>query len=198
MIGLVDTGAGNIGSLGNALRYLGLSFIHSSDQKELDRCSHLMLPGVGAFGPAMEHLRGVQLDEFLRTWAASGRPLLGICLGMQLLLSESEEHGPHTGLDLIAGRVRKIEGARRQVHMGWNEVVPQHDNPLVSHSGYGYFVHSYHCVPQVPTVIVAGTEYGESIAAVIRQENVAGVQFHPEKSQSFGLAILQRFIDGAV
>lgn len=195
MIGLVDIGTGNIGSLGNALNHLGLPFIHSRDRSELDRCSHLMLPGVGAFGPAIEHLQLRGLDEYLQTW---GRPLLGICLGMQLLLSESEEHGRHMGLDLIPGRVRKIEGARRRVHMGWNEVIPRKDNPLIPRTGYAYFVHAYHCVPQDPDVVVAETEYGETLAAVIRQGNVAGVQFHPEKSQVFGLEILQRFADGAL
>ncbi|UCH09157.1 MAG: imidazole glycerol phosphate synthase subunit HisH [Fidelibacterota bacterium] len=198
MIGLVDIGTGNIGSLGNALGHLGLPFIHSRDQLELERCSHLMLPGVGAFGPAIEHLRRQQLDTFLQTWSTSGRPLLGICLGMQLLLSESEEHGRHTGLDLIPGRVQKIEGARRRVHMGWNEVVPRNENPLIPHTGYAYFVHAYHCVPLDPDVVVAEAEYGETLSAVIRQGNVAGVQFHPEKSQAFGLAILQRFADGTL
>ena len=198
MIGLVDIGTGNIGSLGNALGYLGLPFMHSHDLEDLDSCSHLLLPGVGAFGPAREHLRRRQLDTFLEAWSASGRPLLGICLGMQLLLSESEEHGRHAGLDVIPGRVRKIEGARRRIHMGWNEVVPRSENSLVPATGFAYFVHAYHCVPEDPTVVMAETEYGEKLAAVIRQRNVAGVQFHPEKSQAFGLDILRRFADGVL
>ncbi|UCD38184.1 MAG: imidazole glycerol phosphate synthase subunit HisH [Fidelibacterota bacterium] len=197
MIGLVDYGVGNIGSLGNALGYLGLQYTYSADRSELDACQRLILPGVGAFGPARECLRQLRLDEFLREWCASGRPLLGICLGMQLLLSESTEHGPHTGLDLIPGQVVKIRGARRDVHMGWNRVIPSGEDPFIPEAGYGYFVHSYHCAPTDGTTVIAHTAYGETLAAAIRQENILAVQFHPEKSWKYGLNILRRFADGA-
>ena len=195
-IGMVDYGVGNVGSLGNALRFLELPFVLSADPGELDRCDRLILPGVGAFGPAMERLRGCRLDGFLLEWAASGRRLLGICLGMQLLLTDSSERGRYTGLGLIPGQVEKIRGAPREVHMGWNEVIPRHDNHFVPRPGYAYFVHSYHCVPDDPAVVVADTSYGGSLAALIRNDNVLGVQFHPEKSQEFGLDILQRFANG--
>ena len=197
MIGLVDYGVGNTGSLGNALHHLGLRFILSADSEVLDRCERLILPGVGAFSPAMECLRAFQLDSYLQEWAASGRPLLGICLGMQLLLSESHEHGHHPGLNLIQGQVRKIRGAPRKVHMGWNEVTPNQDNPLVPEAGYGYFVHSYYCTPADSNLIIARTDYGDSLAAVIRSDNLIGIQFHPEKSQAFGLDILRRFGNGS-
>ncbi|MBA7679033.1 Imidazole glycerol phosphate synthase subunit HisH [subsurface metagenome] len=196
MIGMVDYGVGNVGSLGNALRHLELPFVLSADHDELNRCENLILPGVGAFGPAMERLRSCRLDGFLLEWAASGKPLLGICLGLQLLLSASREHGKHTGLGLIPGQVRKIRGAPREVHMGWNKVIPRHDNHLVPRPGYAYFVHSYHCVPDDPTVVIADTSYGGPLAAAIRKDNVLGVQFHPEKSQEYGLDILRRFANG--
>ncbi len=196
MIGMVDYGVGNVGSLGNALRYLELPFVLSADPDELDRCERLILPGVGAFGPAMARLRSCRLDGFLLEWAASGKPLLGICLGMQLLLSGSSERGEYTGLGLIPGQVRKIRGAPREVHMGWNEVIPRRKNHLVLRSGYAYFVHSYHCIPDDPTVVIAETSYGGPLAAAIRKDNVLGVQFHPEKSQEYGLDILRRFANG--
>ena len=193
---MVNYGVGNVGSLGNVLDYLGLSFVLSADPVELARCDHLILPGVGAFAPAMERLDQSELTTFLRVWAASGQPLLGICLGMQLLLSDSEEGGHHTGLDLIGGQVKKIRGAPRDVHMGWNQVVPLGPDKLIPEQGYGYFVHSYHCVLDDPQAIVASTVYGASIAAVIRQGNLLGIQFHPEKSQTYGLDILMRFARG--
>ncbi len=196
MIGMVEYGVGNVGSLGNALRHLEQPFVLSADPDELDRCERLILPGVGAFGPAMERLRGCGLDEFLLEWAASGKPLLGICLGMQLLLTDSSERGQYTGLGLIPGPVRKIEGASREVHMGWNKVIPRRGNQLVPGPGYAYFVHSYHCVPDDPTVVIADTSYGGPLAAAIRKGSVLGVQFHPEKSQEYGLDILRRFADG--
>ncbi len=197
MIGMVDYGVGNVGSLGNALRYLELPFVLSADHDQLNRCERLILPGVGAFGPAIERLRGSRLDGFLLDWAASGKPLLGICLGMQLLLSDSSERGRYTGLGLIPGQVAKIQGAPREVHMGWNEVVPRGENRLMPQPGYGYFVHSYQCIPDDPAAVIADTSYGGPLAAAIRKDNVLGVQFHPEKSQEYGLDILRRFADGS-
>jgi glutamine amidotransferase len=197
MIGLVDYGVGNTGSLGNALHHLGLRFLLSADSEALDNCERLILPGVGAFGPAMERLHDLQLDRYLREWAASGRPLLGICLGMQLLLSKSYEHGHHPGLNLIPGEVKKIQDAPREVHTGWNEVVPCLEDQLLPDPGYGYFVHSYYCAPDDPNVIIACTDYGGSLAAVIRSDNLVGIQFHPEKSQAFGLDILRRYGNGS-
>ncbi len=196
MIGMVDYGVGNVGSLGNVLDYLGLPFILTADLSELALCDQLILPGVGAFAPAMERLDRSGLVPFFGVWVASGKPLLGICLGMQLLLSESEERGQHTGLGLIPGQVVKIAGAPREVHMGWNMVTPSRRDSLVPRPGYGYFVHSYYCVPDDPTIVVARSSYGASLAAVIRAGNVMGVQFHPEKSQRFGQDILRRFAGG--
>ncbi len=193
---MVNYGVGNVGSLGNVLRFLDLPFVLSADPSELARCEQLILPGVGAFAPAMERLDQSGLIPFLQVWAASGKPLLGICLGMQLLFSASEERGQHTGLGLIRGQVKKIRGAPREVHMGWNQVAPTGPSRLIPEPGYGYFVHSYHCVLDDPKGMVASTVYGETIAAVVRQENILGIQFHPEKSQDYGLGILRRFARG--
>ena len=196
MIGLLDYGVGNIGSLGNALDHLGLPFTLSAEPVRLERCDRLLLPGVGAFAHAMACLRERGMEEFVREWARSGRPLLGICLGMQLLFSESSEDGQHTGLGLISGRVVGIRHAPRRVHMGWNLVQPVKPHTFIPEPGYGYFVHAYHCVPDDAVVIVASSEYGSPLAAAIHQDNILGVQFHPEKSQAFGLNILRRFADG--
>ena len=196
MIGMVEYGVGNVGSLGNALRYLGLPFVLSADTSELDHCDRLILPGVGAFGPAMERLSETGLIPYIESRAEAGRPLLGICLGMQLLLSASHERGQYSGLGLIPGQVKKIKSARREVHRGWNEVVPRRDNHLISEPGYGYFVHSYYCEPDDPAVVIAETRYGGPLPAAIQKGNVLGVQFHPEKSQEYGLSMLRKFADG--
>ncbi|MCK4577448.1 MAG: imidazole glycerol phosphate synthase subunit HisH [Candidatus Marinimicrobia bacterium] len=198
MIGLVNYGMGNIGSVGNALDSLDAPFIYSANPDELGHCQRLILPGVGAFGPAIERIRQLGLDKFLQAWAADGKPLLGICLGMQLLLDTSYEHGAHKGLNLIPGEVRKITGAERDVHMGWNQVDPLGGDPLMPQPGYGYFVHSFHCVPASETAVIGLTDFGGSIAAAIRTDNVMGVQFHPEKSQAYGLALLERYAHGRI
>lgn len=193
---MVNYGVGNVGSLGHVLDHLGLTFVLSAEPSELARCEQLILPGVGAFAPAMERLDHSGLIPFLQVWAASGKPLLGICLGMQLLFDDSEERGRHPGLGLIAGQVKKIRGAPRDVHMGWNQVAPLGPSKWIPERGYGYFVHSYHCVLDDPQAIVADTVYGASIAAVIQQSNILGIQFHPEKSQKYGLDIMLRFARG--
>jgi len=199
MIGVVDYGTGNIGSLGNALATLNLPFVHSADREKLAACDWLLLPGVGAFGPARESLADTGLIPFVSEWVAADKRLLGICLGMQLLFTWSEERGRHQGLDLIPGQVVKIKGAPRTVHMGWNEVTAADGiNSLVPAPGYAYFVHSFHCVPDDPAAVVAWTDYGGPVAAVVHQGSTVGVQFHPEKSQRFGLDLLLRFNDGDI
>jgi len=193
MIGMVDYGVGNVGSLGHVLTHLGLPFVLSASPGELGRCERLILPGVGAFAPAMERLNKSGLIPFIESWTAAGKPLLGICLGMQLLLDASEERGQHQGLGLVAGQVQKIRGAPRDVHMGWNEVVAGEGSGWTPPHGYGYFVHSYHCVLDDSRNVLATTSYGETIAAVMRQGNILGIQFHPEKSQEYGLDIIERY-----
>lgn len=193
MIGIIDYGIGNIGSLTNAFRFLDIPCIYSGDPKKLRECDRLILPGVGAFQPAMDVLTTLKLDRFIQNWALDGKPLLGICLGMQLLLSESEENGLTPGLNIIPGKVIPIKGGSRKIHIGWNQVEPVGDHSIVPNKGFAYFVHSFACKPENEAHIAAKTEYGESIAAVVQKGNVVGVQFHPEKSQDFGMDILRRF-----
>ena len=195
MIGILNYSVGNIGSLQNALTFLGLRSTLSKNPDELSQCKALILPGVGAFPPAMEKLDASGLVPFLRDWAKKKRPLLGICLGMQLLMTDSEENGLTPGLDLISGQVVKLKDSPRSIHIGWNTVSPRYSNVLIPGEGYAYFVHSYACQQETPEV-VAETTYGVSFASVVRSGHVIGVQFHPEKSQQFGLAFLKRFADG--
>ncbi|MCH7612425.1 MAG: imidazole glycerol phosphate synthase subunit HisH [Candidatus Marinimicrobia bacterium] len=193
MIGIIDYGIGNIGSLTNAFRFLDIPCIYSGDQKKLSECDRLILPGVGAFQPAMDVLTTLKLDRFIQNWAMDGKHLLGICLGMQLLLSESEENGLTSGLNIIPGKVIPIKGGSRKIHIGWNQVKPVGDHSIVPSKGYAYFVHSYASKPANKTHIAAQTKYGELFASVIQKGSVIGVQFHPEKSQDYGMDILRRF-----
>ncbi len=198
MIGIVDYGVGNIGSLRNALKFLGIPCEMIGDVDRLSRCKGLILPGVGAFQPAMERLDALDLVTFLQEWSDNRRPLMGICLGMQLLLDKSEENGLHKGLGLIPGNVTRLQNAPRAIHIGWNQVVPAKTPGLLSEKGYAYFVHSFVCQPANPSTVIGETSYGESFVSMLQSENTVGVQFHPEKSQKFGLAVLRRFIDGCV
>jgi glutamine amidotransferase len=196
VIGIVDYGLGNIASLRNALASLGFPTVFSADPQELSRCRGLILPGVGAFPPAMEKLQASGLAAYLQDWAAKGRPLLGICLGLQLLMAASEEDGLTPGLGLVAGRVVRLQNTPRALHIGWNRVTPRGDGELIPGPGYAYFVHGYVCRPEDEKVVVGTTFYGGPFPSVIRSGRVVGVQFHPEKSQQFGLALLRRFADG--
>lgn len=198
MIGIVDYGAGNIGSLRNALTFLDIPHVVSGDVDGLSRCSGLILPGVGAFQPAMERLDSFDLVTLLQEWADSRRPLLGICLGMQLLLDQSEEDGPHGGLGLIDGNVTRLRNAPRAIHIGWNQVVPAQTSGSSFEKGYAYFVHSFVCQPTNQDAVIGETLYGDSFVSMLQSGNITGVQFHPEKSQQFGLTILRRFGDGCV
>ncbi len=193
MIGVIQYGIGNIGSVKNAFSFLEIPCVVSGDMNELSKCDRLILPGVGAFQPAMKILKKLGLNVFLKDWARDGKPILGICLGMQLLLSQSEENGMTDGLGLIPGKVTSLQQSKRKVHIGWNKVEPVQENKIISNSGYAYFVHSFACRPEMESQIIAKTNYGESFASAIQKDNVLGVQFHPEKSQDFGLNILRRF-----
>lgn len=193
MIGIADYGTSNIGSLTNALARLGIDYLLSEDPRELGRCDRLVLPGVGAFGHAMERLREQLLDTFLIDWAASSRPIFGICLGMQLLMDNSTELGHFEGLGIVQGKVVPIRGGRRKVHMGWNHVEPAPWESFLVTNGHAYFVHSYQCQPAEPGTVAGSCSYGGTVVAALQQNNVWGVQFHPEKSGEFGLSILKTF-----
>lgn len=198
MISIVDYGVGNLKSLQNAFEFIGTKSELVDSQEGIGRAEKLILPGVGAFAYAMDNIQKRNLDRALIEKAKSGSFILGICLGMQLLFSKSSEGGSHRGLDLIAGEVTKISGVIKVPHIGWNEIQLQGRSALLRNlpdSRYGYFVHSYICVPNMDGCILATTEYGITFASVVQSENIFGVQFHPEKSQELGLRILKNFVE---
>jgi glutamine amidotransferase len=196
-IGIVDYGMGNLHSVHNALFHLGFDADLVSTPKELANCERLILPGVGAFAQAMANLHALNLVESIKSFAQSGRPLLGVCLGMQLLASEGFEYGRTEGLGIIKGKVVTLDTqGRRLPHVGWNSVAIQKPHPLFktqTKKADFYFVHSYHFVTEDPADALTTTEYGENFISSVSRDNAAGVQFHPEKSQEHGLRLLEAF-----
>ncbi len=197
MIGIIDYGMGNLGSVKKAFEYLDIPTAIISDAKGLKNSSALVLPGVGAFGDAMENLNRSGMIETLLDEVKKGKPFLGICLGLQLLFLESEEDQGVKGLDLVPGLVKRFEGNMKIPHVGWNSVRWQKDSLLfkgIPSDSYFYFVHSYYVIPSMQEVISAQTTYSDiSFTAAVEQENTFAVQFHPEKSGEWGLAILKNF-----
>ncbi|HNX28795.1 MAG TPA: imidazole glycerol phosphate synthase subunit HisH [Syntrophomonadaceae bacterium] len=198
MLVIIDYGAGNLASVRNAFIKIGINAVISSNKKEIAQADRVVLPGVGAFGDAMNSLQRLDLDGTIKELINSGTPLLGICLGMQLLLTRGEEHGIHSGLDLIKGRVIRFELPReyKVPHMGWNQIYPRQDSRLLKDIPGGshfYFVHSYFAEPENESVIAARSEYGIDFACAMEQDNLFATQFHPEKSGDIGLKILHNF-----
>ena len=199
-IDIIDFGMGNLQSVRNALERLGCEVKISSDPAALPAADALILPGVGAFGEAMNNLQQRKLIEPLRSAVLDeGKPLLGICLGMQLLADGSEERGNYRGLSLISGQVREIPvfGGLRLPHIGWNGVSVRKRDPLfrdIRDGGAFYFVHSYHFESD-PAYVAGVTDYGTEITAAVQKERILGVQFHPERSQRKGLRLLRNFLD---
>lgn len=196
MIGIIDYGRGNLRSVEKALARLEFPAKIMTDAAELQGVDGIILPGVGAFADAMAALTEQGWIEPLRQYAASGRPFLGICLGMQVLFEVGEEHGEHQGLGLLAGRVVRFPEGRKIPHMGWNNL--RQENPSLLLEGipdesFFYFVHSYLAVPENPEVIAGTCEYGVRFPALVGQGNVWGAQFHPEKSSPWGLKLLENF-----
>lgn len=197
-IGVVDIGIGNLGSLRQAIYNLGWDPVPVSTPSDFSRISHLLLPGVGAFASAMAKLNEARLVDPIRQFVADGNPVLGICLGMQLLATEGTEGGLTPGLDLIPGRVEPIDSAigLRIPHVGWNEAHQRRKHPIlkgIRDDVDFYFVHSYRFVATDEMDVLAETEYGERFPSIVGRNNVAGAQFHPEKSQSNGMRILDNF-----
>jgi glutamine amidotransferase len=196
MIAIVDYGLGNLESVKYALDRLGKDSALTSEPAEIAAAAGVILPGVGAFGVAMENLRRLGLIEPLRRTADEGRPLMGICLGLQLLLEESEEHGRHEGLGIIPGRVVRFEAGRTIPHMGWNEVRQEREDPLfegVPDEAFFYFAHSYLTRPAEADAAVGSTDYDGRFASMLRRGSVVATQFHPEKSGPVGLRMLGNF-----
>ncbi len=201
MIAVTDYGAGNLHSITKALERQGLDVRITESLQSFETAEAVIVPGDGAFGPAIARLRELGFAERIRAYIKSGRPFLGVCLGMQLLFSESEEDGTHRGLGLLPGRVVRLPAGVKVPHMGWNQLQIVRSSPLldgIETGAYVYFVHSYHAVPQDQAIIAATTEYGGSVAAVVGRDNLWATQFHPEKSGSVGLRMLANFARWAV
>ncbi len=196
---IVDYGMGNLRSVHNAFERLGCTVASTSSADEIAAADGLILPGVGAFGEAVAQLEARRLvNPILRAVHDQGKPLLGICLGMQLLADSSEEHGLHRGLGLVPGAVRRLEppDGLRVPHVGWNSISVRQRDPLLAAAQDGdafYFVHSYHFTCD-DAYVAATTDYGGSVVAAVQTGHVFGVQFHPERSQSKGLALLGNFV----
>lgn len=201
MIAIVDYNMGNLASVQNAFAKLGQKTVIVSDPNTFKEYDKLILPGVGAFGDAMEHLRERNMVEALREYAASGKYMLGICLGMQLLFESSEEFGFHEGLGLIKGSVAAFDTAKfseplKVPHMGWNRMFTK-EHPLfknLDEEHYLYFVHTYHVNCADKDDIIGRTIYGYEFTSAISHVNIMGIQPHPEKSHNNGLKILENFI----
>ncbi|AEI38840.1 imidazole glycerol phosphate synthase subunit HisH [Paenibacillus mucilaginosus] len=196
MIAIIDYGVGNLHSVRSAVERLGYEALFTSDEAEILGAAGAILPGVGAFGDAMAHLREAKLADTVRKAADSGKPLLGICLGMQLLFSRSEEHGEHEGLGLLPGEVVRFRGDYKVPHMGWNKLSYKQESPLFRElpEGHVYFVHSYHVLPEQASDLLATTDYYQEVTAIVGRGNVFGMQFHPEKSGSVGMKLLGNFL----
>lgn len=199
MIAIIDYGMGNLRSVSKALEHLGLTNATTSDPDEITSADRVILPGVGAFGDAMAELDRTGLVEPIRQVYQSGKPLLGICLGMQLFMEHSEEAPNVMGLGFVKGTSRRFKPNDLKVpHMGWNTVNPRRRSPLLSdlpESPWFYFVHSYYVdpAPEAEEAIAGTTDYGITFASTLWKDNLMATQFHPEKSQAVGLKLLETF-----
>lgn len=195
-VAIIDYGVGNLRSVEKAFAAMDCEAVVSSDDKVLRSAAHLVLPGVGAFGACMKALVARGFDQLVRERIREGTPLLGVCVGMQLLFEESDEFGSTRGLGLVRGRVKRFGDELVVPHVGWNRVNERQSHALFNDLPQGaffYFVHSYYCEPLENQVVVGETEYGVKYASVVAHENICGVQFHPEKSQESGLRLLRNF-----
>jgi glutamine amidotransferase len=196
MIAIIDYGMGNLRSVQKAIERLGYEAVVTSDPETVKRAEGVILPGVGAFGDAMDNLKQLGMIEAIKQVTEEGTPFLGICLGMQLLFSTSDEHGMHAGLDLIPGHVRRFQGDFKIPHMGWNSLTLHTPSPIleqVKNGDYVYFVHSYYVDPADRRVVIASTDYHGEVPAMVQQNNIFGIQFHPEKSSDVGMQMLKNF-----
>jgi glutamine amidotransferase len=195
-IAIIDYGVGNLRSVEKAFAAAGIDAVVTSNQRVLREAKGLVLPGVGAFRSCMTALSDRGFDRLVRERVAVGTPLLGVCVGMQLLFEQSEEFGESRGLGLLRGRVRRFADNLIVPHVGWNEVRKPNSHPLLANiksQAFFYFVHSYYCEPDDANIIIGETTYGHAYASVIADGDLFGVQFHPEKSQAAGLQLLANF-----
>jgi glutamine amidotransferase len=213
MITIIDYGIGNLRSIEKAFEAVDADVIRSDRREDIDRADKVVLPGVGAFGACAAEIRRRCLVEPIHAAIESGKPFLGVCVGMQLLFDVGEEMGVHEGLGVLPGRVLRFDlvpvlqtatdeedwdRVLKIPHMGWNTIEPKHESELLQglpEEAYFYFVHSYVAVPEAAKDVLASTHYGLEFPAVVQRNNVYGVQFHPEKSQQNGLRILRNFAE---
>jgi len=203
MIGIVDYGMGNLFSVSQALERLHVSYFISEKESELSKADALILPGVGAFKDAMVRLNETGLTNMIKDYVGTGKPLLGICLGMQLLFEESEENGITSGLSLLPGKVVRFPGKAENgdtykvPHMGWNRLEWVNNSPITANleEDYVYFVHSYYIETEHQENVIAKASYYEDVPAVVGKQNVFGMQFHPEKSSKLGVELLRNFTE---
>ena len=205
MIAVIDYGMGNLRSVQKSLEFVGAKVIVTHDPDLILNANSVVLPGVGAFKDCMANLKKLKLVDPIRKFIDGGKPFLGICLGLQVLFEESEEYGPVAGLGILPGKVVKFPGGSSETkngrpikipHMGWNQIKVKKNVPLfggVGDAPYFYFVHSYYVVPEDHNMIATVTNYGIEFVSGIQHKNIYAFQFHPEKSQTLGLSILERF-----
>jgi glutamine amidotransferase len=199
MIAIIDYGMGNLRSVEKGFLRVGVDVMVTSDPEEVEMADGIVLPGVGAFRDCMRELKNLSLVDTIVDSIKKGKPYLGICLGLQVLFSESEEFGRCRGFDILSGRVVRFKVDDLKVpHMGWNQIRIRKDNPLlrgIEDNAYFYFVHSYYVVPDDESIISTTTDYGTEFTSMIWKDNIYAVQFHPEKSQRMGLQMLRNFGD---
>ena len=205
MIAVIDYGMGNLRSVQKSLEFVGAKVIVTHDPDLILNANSVVLPGVGAFKACMANLKKLKLVDPIRKFIDGGKPFLGICLGLQVLFEESEEYGPVAGLGILPGKVVKFPDGSSETkngrpikipHMGWNQIKVKKNVPLfrgVGDAPYFYFVHSYYVVPEDQNMIATVTNYGVEFVSGIQHKNIYAFQFHPEKSQTLGLSILERF-----
>ena len=197
-VAIIDYGVGNLRSVEKAFAATGCDALISADEGILRAAQRLVLPGVGAFGACMKALKERGLDRVVHEKASEGTPLLGVCVGMQMLFEESDEFGSTPGLGLLKGSVRRFGNELVVPQVGWNRIHQKREHALfdgVEDGAFCYFVHSFYCQPRDEEVVVGETEYGQRYASVVARGNICGVQFHPEKSQDVGLRMLEELRD---
>lgn len=198
MIAIIDYQMGNLRSVQKGFEFVGKNAVITGEPDEIARAEKIVLPGVGAFGKAVYYLEKLNLKKLVREMAGKGVPLLGICLGKQLLMEESEEGDPVEGLGLIPGKVIKFEKGKKIPHIGWNRITIKKEVPILKNIPDGtffYFVHSYYAVPNSPDNVITVTDYEGEFPSIVGRDNIYGIQFHPEKSQQYGLEILKNFAE---